>query len=94
MQTLEQITSDSGANGATRSAVPVADRVRVGIWQAKERGGNCSRSHQFDREVITRCVRPYPRFELSLRNLMEMIAERGLAMTQTTIMRGAGTPQE
>src|SRR5438128_6709980 len=41
----------------------------------------------FDREVIIRCVRWYLRFKLSLRDLVEMMAERGLSMAHTTIMR-------
>jgi hypothetical protein len=41
----------------------------------------------FDREVIILCVRWYLRFKLSLRDLVEMMAERGLAMAHTTIMR-------
>ena len=32
----------------------------------------------FDREVIILCVRWYLRFKLSLRDLVEMMAERGL----------------
>jgi transposase-like protein len=56
----------------------------------------------FDREVIILCVRWYLRFKLSLRDLVEMMAERGLSMAHTTIMRwvqryaprnaGAGLP--
>ena len=42
----------------------------------------------FDREVIILCVRWYLRFKLSLRDLVEMMAERGLALAHTTIMRG------
>ena len=41
----------------------------------------------FDREVIIVCVRWYPRFKLSLRDLVEMMAERGLWLAHTTIMR-------
>jgi transposase-like protein len=41
----------------------------------------------FDREVIVLCVRWYLRFKLSLRDLVEMMAERGLALAHTTIMR-------
>src|SRR5271166_554454 len=40
----------------------------------------------FDREVIM-CVRWYLRFKLSLRDLVEMMAERGLSMAHTTMMR-------
>jgi transposase-like protein len=40
----------------------------------------------FDREVIILCVRWYLRFKLSLRDLVEMMAERGLSLAHTTIM--------
>jgi hypothetical protein len=39
------------------------------------------------RGVIILCVRWYLRFKLSLRDLVEMMAERGLSMAHTTIMR-------
>jgi transposase-like protein len=41
----------------------------------------------FDREVIVLCVRWYLRFKLSYRDLVEMMAERGLSIVHTTIMR-------
>ena len=41
----------------------------------------------FDREVIVLCVRWYLRFKLSYRDLVEMMAERGLSLAHTTIMR-------
>lgn len=41
----------------------------------------------FDREVIMLCVRWYLRFKLSLRDLVEMMAERGLSLAHTTILR-------
>src|SRR5580658_9331111 len=41
----------------------------------------------FDREVIILCVRWYLRFKLSLRDLVEMMAERGLSLAHTTILR-------
>ena len=41
----------------------------------------------FDREVIILCVRWYLRFKLSFRDLVEMMAERGLSVVHTTIMR-------
>ena len=40
----------------------------------------------FDREIIVLCVRWYLRFKLSFRDLVEMMAERGLSMAHTTIM--------
>jgi transposase-like protein len=41
----------------------------------------------FDREVIILCVRWYLRFKLSFRDLVEIMAERGLPLAHTTIMR-------
>jgi putative transposase len=44
-------------------------------------------SRHFDREIIILCVRWYLRFKLSFRDLVEMMAERGLPLAHTTIMR-------
>jgi hypothetical protein len=41
----------------------------------------------FDREIIALCVRWYLRFKLSFRDMVEMMAERGLSLAHTTIMR-------
>ena len=41
----------------------------------------------FDREIIILCVRWYLRYKLGLRDLVEMMAERGLLLAHTTIMR-------
>lgn len=41
----------------------------------------------FDREIIVLCVLWYLRYKLSLRDLVEMMAERGLSLAHTTIMR-------
>ncbi len=41
----------------------------------------------FDREIIILCVRWYLRYKLSLRDLVEMMTERGLSLAHTTIMR-------
>src|SRR5215210_1042798 len=41
----------------------------------------------FDRLIITLCVRWYVRYKLSYRDLVEMMAERGLSVAHTTIMR-------
>ena len=41
----------------------------------------------FDLEIIILCVRWYLRYKLSLRDLVEMMAERGLSLAHTTIMR-------
>jgi transposase-like protein len=41
----------------------------------------------FDREIIVLCVRWYLRYKLSLRDLVEMMAERGVSLAHTTILR-------
>lgn len=41
----------------------------------------------FDRDVIILCVRWYLRYKLSFRDLVEMMAERGLSLAHTTILR-------
>ena len=45
------------------------------------------KGRHFEREIIILCVRWYLRFKLSLRDLVEMMAERGLSLAHTTIMR-------
>ena len=45
------------------------------------------KGRQFDREIIILCVRWYLRFKLSFRDLVEMMAERGISLAHTTIMR-------
>jgi len=41
----------------------------------------------FNLDVIILCVRWYLRYKLSLRDLVEMMAERGLSLAHTTILR-------
>ena len=41
----------------------------------------------FDWEIIVLCVRWYLRYKLSQRDLVEMMAERGLHLAHTTILR-------
>src|SRR3979490_651246 len=45
------------------------------------------KGRHFDREVIILCVRWYLRYKLSFRDLVEMMAERGLNLAHTTILR-------
>ena len=40
----------------------------------------------FDRRVMILCVRRYLHYKLSLRDLVTMMAERGLALADTTIL--------
>jgi transposase-like protein len=48
---------------------------------------NLFKGRHFDREIIVLCVRWYLRFKLSFRDLVEMMAERGVLLAHTTIMR-------
>ena len=45
------------------------------------------KGRHFDREIIVLCVRWYLRYKLSFRDLIEMMAERGLSLAHATIMR-------
>ena len=45
------------------------------------------KGRHFDREIIVLCVRWFLRYKLSFRDLVEMMAERGLSLAHTTIMR-------
>ena len=45
------------------------------------------RKRQFEPAVIVTCVRWYLRFSLSLRDLEELMAERGLSVDHTTVWR-------
>jgi transposase-like protein len=45
------------------------------------------KGHHFDRSVILLCVRWYLAYSLSVRNLEEMMAERGISVDHTTIHR-------
>ena len=45
------------------------------------------KGRHFEREIIILCVRWYLRFKLSFRDLVEMMAERGLSLVHTTILR-------
>ena len=42
------------------------------------------KGRHFDREIIVLCVRWYLRYKLSFRDLVEMMAERGLSLAHTT----------
>jgi transposase-like protein len=45
------------------------------------------KGRRFDREIIVLCVRGYLRFKLSFRDLVEVMAERGISLAHTTMMR-------
>jgi transposase-like protein len=48
---------------------------------------NLFKGRHFDREIIVLCVRWYLRYKLRSRDLFQMMAERGIALTHTTILR-------
>lgn len=45
------------------------------------------KGRHFDREIIVLCVRWYLRYKLSSRDLVQMMAVRGIEVTHTTILR-------
>jgi transposase-like protein len=45
------------------------------------------RKRGFDAEIIELCVRWYISYRLSYRDLVELMADRGVAVSHTTIMR-------
>ena len=45
------------------------------------------KGRQFDQEIIILCVRWYLRYKLSTRDFVEMMAERGVVLAHTTILR-------
>ena len=47
------------------------------------------KGRHFEDEIIILCVHWYLRYKLSSRDLVEMMAERGLVMSHTTILRWA-----
>src|SRR5712671_5176837 len=45
------------------------------------------KGRHFDRQLIVLCVSWYTSFKLSLRDLVIMMADRGISVTHTTILR-------
>ena len=45
------------------------------------------KGRHFDRQIIILCVRWYLRFKQSFRDLVEMMAERGISLARTMILR-------
>jgi transposase-like protein len=57
------------------------------VAKAMQSMGELFKGRHFEREIIILCVRWYLRYKLSLRDLVEMMAERGLRLSHTTILR-------
>src|SRR3984885_5324675 len=66
---------------------PVFNFILGPSSRGSPRGSQKRNGHHFDREIIVLCVRWYLRYKLSFRDLVEMMAERGLSLAHTTIMR-------
>jgi transposase-like protein len=69
--------------GRATLAESKAPRRRTGMLSIDE----LFKGRHFDQEIIIICVRWYLRFKLSFRDLVEMMAERGVALAHTTTMR-------
>jgi hypothetical protein len=50
-------------------------------------GTELFKGRHFDQEIIVLCVRWYLTFKLSSRDLVQIMAERGITVTHTTILR-------
>ena len=57
------------------------------MMSRRKGGAVLFKGRHFDREIIVLCERWYFRYKLSLRDLVEMMAERGVSLAHTTIMR-------
>jgi transposase-like protein len=49
--------------------------------------GDLFKGRHFDQDIIILCVRWYLRFKLNFWDLVEMMAERGISLAHTAIMR-------
>jgi hypothetical protein len=80
---------DHGGCGANYSPFyPGAFRLGEGRTMAGlRRLDELFAGRHLEREIVVLCVRWHLRFKLSFRDLVEMMAERDLAMARTTIMR-------
>jgi hypothetical protein len=61
----------------------------VGVWTKpiSESRASGARDGTLNQEIIILCVRWYITFKLSFRDLVQMMAERGITLTHTTILR-------
>src|SRR5713226_6352080 len=69
---LVQMDQEFGDDGQMPRFVPVEE---------------LSKGRHFNQEIVVLCVRWYLSFKLSFRDLVAMMAERGIGMAHTTILR-------
>ena len=75
----------AGGSGAkSLNARPAAVTPRIAVLPSAQ---DLFKGRHFDRDVIILCVRWYLTFKLSARDLVQMTAERGIALAHTTILR-------
>ena len=79
------VIKGSGANGGSGAyfVTNLLLRTRSGALNMDD----LFKGRHFDREIIILCVRWYLRFKHSFRDLVEMMAKRGISLAHTTIMR-------
>ena len=80
----ELFRNGSGANGKSGAYSPRTHLLRKRTRMLSM--DDLFKGRQFDREIIILCVRWYLRFKLSFRDLVEMMAERGISLAHTTII--------
>ena len=61
--------------------------VKEGTGSKRQSIDELFKGRHFDGEIIVLCVRWYLRYKLSYRDLVEMMAERGLSLAPSTILR-------
>jgi hypothetical protein len=65
----------------------IGGRLRYGPWMADlPSARETFKGRHFDHEIIVLCVRWYLTFKLSSRDLVQMMAERGITLVHTTIL--------
>jgi transposase-like protein len=76
---------DSVSSAGSGASAEVGDNQ----WHesASPHASSLFRGRHFDRTVIIICVRRYITYKLSYRDLVEMMAERGVDLSHTTILR-------
>jgi len=58
-----------------------------GVMTTAPTAADLFKGRHFDQEIIVLCIRWYLSFKLSSRDLVRMMAERGIILTHTTILR-------
>ncbi|WP_086380761.1 hypothetical protein [Caballeronia sordidicola] len=73
-------SSGFGANRLGESVKVLSLTIWWSVMSKREGLEALFEGRHFDREIIILCVRRYLRYKLSLRDLVEMMAERGLSL--------------